>query len=107
MSETDDPPGLDLDRLRRHLDRERPGLVGGELRAELVEGGRSNLTYRVTDGAATWVVRRPPLGHVLATAHDMTREHRVISALRRHPGPGARARSCSARTRRSSARPST
>ncbi|HEY5833771.1 phosphotransferase family protein [Streptomyces sp.] len=81
MSETDDPPGLDLGRLRDRLDRELPGLVAGELRARLVEGGRSNLTYRVTDGSSTWVVRRPPLGHVLATAHDMAREHRVITAL--------------------------
>ena len=87
MSESDEPPGLDLDRLRRHLDRERPGLVRGALRAELVQGGRSNLTYRVTDGASTWVVRRPPLGHVLATAHDMSREHRVISALAGTPVP--------------------
>lgn len=79
--DTDHPRGLDLDRLRRHLDEHRPGLVTGALRAELVQGGRSNLTYRVTDGAGTWVVRRPPLGHVLATAHDMGREHRVISAL--------------------------
>jgi len=81
MSEPDNPPGLDLDRLRDHLDRAAPGLVAGELRAALVEGGRSNLTYLVTDGAGTWVVRRPPLGHVLSTAHDMAREHRVISAL--------------------------
>ncbi|WP_328916870.1 MULTISPECIES: phosphotransferase family protein [unclassified Streptomyces] len=87
MSETDDPPGLDLGALRRLLDRERPGLVTGELRARLVEGGRSNLTYRVTDGRSTWVVRRPPLGHVLATAHDMVREHRVISALAPTPVP--------------------
>ncbi|MBM7170306.1 phosphotransferase family protein [Streptomyces sp. G44] len=79
----DHPPGLDLDQLRGHLDRERPGLVGGPLTARLIEGGRSNLTYAVTDGAARWVVRRPPLGHVLATAHDMKREHRVIEAL--HP----------------------
>ncbi|MGA4842948.1 phosphotransferase family protein [Streptomyces sp. G45] len=80
----DHPPGLDLDRLRGHLDRVRPGLVGpGPLTAELIEGGRSNLTYAVTDGTGRWVVRRPPLGHVLATAHDMKREHRVISAL--HP----------------------
>ncbi|MBB4894953.1 aminoglycoside phosphotransferase (APT) family kinase protein [Streptomyces olivoverticillatus] len=76
------PPGLDLERLRAHLDRERPGLVAGPLGAELVEGGRSNLTYAVGDGVRRWVVRRPPLGHVLATAHDMRREHRVISALR-------------------------
>ncbi|MGW3496190.1 phosphotransferase family protein [Streptomyces sp. NPDC001020] len=77
------PPGLDLDRLRGLLDVERPGLVNGPLTGRLIEGGRSNLTYAVSDGAATWVVRRPPLGHVLATAHDMKREHRVISAL--HP----------------------
>ncbi|MFI6764337.1 phosphotransferase family protein [Streptomyces sp. NPDC050355] len=83
----EDPPGLDLARLRTHLDRERPGLAGGPLRAQLIEGGRSNLTYRVTDGTASWVVRRPPLGHVLATAHDMRREHRVISALHDTPVP--------------------
>ena len=49
---------------------------------ELIAGGRSNLTFRVTDQAdEAWVLRRPPLGHVLATAHDMGREHRIISAL--------------------------
>jgi aminoglycoside phosphotransferase (APT) family kinase protein len=53
----------------------------GELHAQLVAGGKSNLTYRVTDGVHDWVVRRPPLGHVLDTAHDMAREHRVMSAL--------------------------
>ncbi|RFU87251.1 phosphotransferase family protein [Streptomyces triticagri] len=79
----DQPPGLDLDRLRGYLDRELPGLVRGPLDGRLIEGGRSNLTYAVTDGTERWVVRRPPLGHVLATAHDMKREHRVISAL--HP----------------------
>lgn len=79
----DHPPGLDLDRLRGLLDRERPGLVTGTLSGRLIEGGRSNLTYALSDGTARWVVRRPPLGHVLATAHDMKREHRVISAL--HP----------------------
>lgn len=79
----DHPPGLDLDRLRGLLDRERPGLVTGALSGRLIEGGRSNLTYAITDSTTKWVVRRPPLGHVLATAHDMKREHRVISAL--HP----------------------
>ncbi|MGM1061965.1 phosphotransferase family protein [Saccharothrix sp. Mg75] len=67
-------PGLDLDRLAAHLGT-------GPLTGELIPGGRSNLTYRVTDGTHRWVLRRPPLGHVLATAHDMGREHRVISAL--------------------------
>ncbi|MEW2623099.1 phosphotransferase family protein [Streptomyces sp. NPDC048106] len=79
----DHPPGLDLDRLRALLERERPGLVRGPLSGRLIEGGRSNLTYALSDGVSKWVVRRPPLGHVLATAHDMKREHRVISAL--HP----------------------
>jgi aminoglycoside phosphotransferase (APT) family kinase protein len=48
----------------------------------LIAGGRSNLTYRVVgaDGSA-YVLRRPPLGHVLATAHDMAREHRIISGV--------------------------
>ncbi|MCE6997548.1 phosphotransferase family protein [Saccharothrix sp. S26] len=67
-------PGLDLDRLAAHLG-------SGPLTGELIPGGRSNLTYRVTDGEQRWVLRRPPLGHVLATAHDMAREHRVIKAL--------------------------
>jgi aminoglycoside phosphotransferase (APT) family kinase protein len=78
----ENPPGLDLGRLAGHLDRECPGLVRGPLQAEVIQGGRSNLTYRVTDGESRWVVRRPPLGHVLATAHDMAREYRVITALR-------------------------
>ncbi|WP_256104690.1 phosphotransferase family protein [Streptomyces sp. ODS05-4] len=80
---TASPPGLDPEQLRVFLDRARPGLVAGPLTARVIEGGRSNLTYTVTDGTGSWVVRRPPLGHVLATAHDMRREHRVISAL--HP----------------------
>ena len=48
----------------------------------LIAGGRSNLTYKVTDAnQVNYVLRRPPLGHVLATAHDMAREHRIISAV--------------------------
>ena len=54
-------------------------------------GGRSNLTYAVTDGEQRWVLRRPPLGHVLPTAHDMAREHRVLEALSRGRLPGAAA----------------
>ena len=73
-------PGLDLDRLgpwlAAHLDD-----VGPHLTARRIAGGRSNLTYEVGDGRTSWIVRRPPLGHVLATAHDMAREHLVMSAL--------------------------
>lgn len=81
------PPGLDLDRLRAHLDGVAPGLVAGPLTGRVLAGGRSNLTYLVSDGAAEWVVRRPPLGHVLATAHDMAREYRVLAALAGTPVP--------------------
>jgi aminoglycoside phosphotransferase (APT) family kinase protein len=49
---------------------------------ERISGGRSNLTYTVTDAAGgRWALRRPPLGKRLASAHDMAREHRIISAL--------------------------
>ena len=57
-----------------------------------IEGGRSNLTYRVVDGAGfTVVLRRPPLGHVLATAHDMAREYKIISAVGKTRVPVPRA----------------
>jgi aminoglycoside phosphotransferase (APT) family kinase protein len=77
-----DLPGLDLHRFAAWFDGACPGEIGGELQGQLIAGGRSNLTYAVTDGTRSWVVRRPPLGHVLATAHDMGREYQVISALR-------------------------
>jgi aminoglycoside phosphotransferase (APT) family kinase protein len=48
---------------------------------ELISGGRSNLTYLVRGAGRSWVLRRPPLGHVLPAAHDMAREYRVLSAL--------------------------
>src|SRR5580658_2720421 len=51
-------------------------------RFELAAGGRSNLTFRVTDsGGRRYVLRRPPVSHVLPTAHDMGREYRIIKAL--------------------------
>jgi aminoglycoside phosphotransferase (APT) family kinase protein len=75
-------PGLDLAAFTTWFDGACPGEIGGPLRGRLIAGGRSNLTYEVSDGTRHWVVRRPPLGHVLATAHDMGREYRVITALR-------------------------
>ncbi|MEO6887260.1 MAG: phosphotransferase family protein [Jatrophihabitantaceae bacterium] len=74
-------PGLDLTALTGWLDAEHTGLRQGELTGEVIAGGKSNLTYRVTDGTTTWALRRPPLAHVLPTAHDMIREYTVISAL--------------------------
>jgi aminoglycoside phosphotransferase (APT) family kinase protein len=77
------PRGLDLERLRAYLG-------SPPLTATMFQGGRSNLTYAVTDGADRWVLRRPPLGHVLPTAHDMSREHRVLDALSRAGFPAPR-----------------
>jgi aminoglycoside phosphotransferase (APT) family kinase protein len=49
---------------------------------ERIAGGHSNLTYRVADAAGSeWALRRPPMGKTLSSAHDMAREHRVVSAL--------------------------
>ena len=60
------------------------------MRFELISGGRSNLTYRLTDAAGTvYALRRPPTGGVLATAHDMSREWRFISAMAPTPVPVA------------------
>jgi aminoglycoside phosphotransferase (APT) family kinase protein len=75
------PEGIDRDGVTRWFESHAAG-VEPPLRFGLIAGGRSNLTYKVTDQAArAWVLRRPPLGHVLATAHDMGREHRILSAL--------------------------
>ncbi len=84
------PPGLDMSALASFL-ASHGVTAEGALRGEVIAGGRSNLTYSVTDGAHHWVVRRPPLAHVLPTAHDMAREWRVISALQdtHIPVPGA------------------
>ena len=76
-----DLPGLDPAKVADWLDRVRPGVRHGPLTGEVIAGGRSNLTYRLTDGTNTWALRRPPLGHLLPTAHDMAREYTVISAL--------------------------
>ena len=52
------------------------------LEFELIAGGHSNLTYRFVDqNGRALVLRRPPLGHILESAHDMSREHRIISAV--------------------------
>ena len=53
----------------------------GDATVTLIAGGKSNLTYRVDAPPGSVVLRRPPLGHVLPTAHDMGREYRVMAAL--------------------------
>jgi aminoglycoside phosphotransferase (APT) family kinase protein len=77
---TEQVPGIDFEKLVPWF-RDRVAPVDS-LTATIVGHGRSNLTYRLEDGAgARWVLRRPPLSHVQPTAHDMAREFRVISAL--------------------------
>lgn len=78
-----DLAGLPLQALSHYLSRTVPEIGDAPLRASLISGGRSNLTYLLTDGSRRWVLRRPPLGSVLETAHDMGREYRMIDAL--HP----------------------
>ncbi len=74
------PEGLTLGTLVPWLEQHLPAFPP-PYRFTLVAGGRSNLTYRVTSGSSEFVLRRPPTSHVLPTAHDMAREHRVIAAL--------------------------
>ena len=95
MTETSSPPGIPSpERLAAWLNdhvQEGPVELHG---VELIAGGRSNLTYRLSvsgpAGDRLLVLRRPPLGHVLPTAHDMSREFRVLSALSGTAVPVAR-----------------
>jgi len=82
--------GVRRDAVERFFAEQVPG-GAGPLRFSLISGGRSNITYRVDGAGGTWVLRRPPLGHVLPTAHDMAREYRVIAALGGTGVPVARA----------------
>ena len=73
--------GIHPENLERYFQAEIEG-AAAPLRFSLITGGHSNLTYLVEDAHGTKrVLRRPPTGSVLATAHDMAREHRILSAL--------------------------
>lgn len=76
-----DLPGLDLTAFGAWFADHADVAPDTRWQGSLVAGGKSNLTYAVSDGERSWIVRRPPLGHVQATAHDMRREFRVMSAL--------------------------
>jgi len=73
-------PGVHYENVSRFFAENVPG-GDCELDFELIAGGKSNVTYLVRGGGHEWVLRRPPLGHVLPTAHDMAREYRVLTAL--------------------------
>lgn len=77
------PPGIDAEAVTAWFGRHVPA-ARGPLGFSLIEAGHSNMTFVVSDASGRrWVLRRPPLHTVLATAHDMGREHRAIAAL--HP----------------------
>lgn len=75
------PRGIHFENVSRFFQKHVPG---GNCALEFaqISGGRSNITYLVRGGGSEWVLRRPPLGHVLPTAHDMAREYRVLTGLR-------------------------
>ena len=81
------PDGIDAGGVTAWLQTHAPDAVP-PLRFSLIAGGRSNLTYTVTDSAGQrFVLRRPPLGPLLPTAHHMGREHRIMAALADSPVP--------------------
>jgi aminoglycoside phosphotransferase (APT) family kinase protein len=76
-----DIPGIDLAPVTAWLESNVEGAIG-PFSFDVIAGGHSNLTFRVTAAnGRRYVLRRPPLGHVLASAHDMAREFRIISGL--------------------------
>ncbi|MFF7945188.1 phosphotransferase family protein [Nocardia gamkensis] len=80
---------MNIAALERFL-REQGLDVRGELRVELISGGRSNLTFTAYDDVSKWVVRRPPVAGLTPSAHDMAREFTVTHALRESAVPVAK-----------------
>jgi aminoglycoside phosphotransferase (APT) family kinase protein len=72
---------LDLDALKQHLEPVL-GSKAGALQVRQFPGGHSNLTYLLQSGDERWVLRRPPFGSKVKSAHDMSREYRILSALK-------------------------
>ncbi|HEY4333697.1 MAG TPA: phosphotransferase family protein, partial [Ilumatobacteraceae bacterium] len=82
-------PGIDVPAVTTWLESTIEG-ARGPFAFNVIAGGHSNLTYAVTgSNGGRYVLRRPPLGHVLASAHDMGREHRIISGLQSSAVPVA------------------
>ena len=87
MSDASVPDGIDAGGVTSWFETHAPG-VTTPLRFSLIAGGRSNFTYTVADSAGQrFVLRRPPLGPLLPSAHDMGREHRIMTALDGSPVP--------------------
>lgn len=92
MNEQEPAEALDVASVRAWLDEVMDGDVGDSVTARQIAGGRSNPTYELSDGRRSFVLRRPPHGMVLETAHDMGREYRVMTALQHTPVPVPRTR---------------
>jgi aminoglycoside phosphotransferase (APT) family kinase protein len=86
-------PALDTRRLRRLLIDSGVN-VQGQLVVTALSGGRSNLTFKVSDEQSSWVARRPPLSGLTSSAHDVVREYTVIAALGKTEVPVAAAVAC-------------
>lgn len=86
---TQEGSGVALDPAALGIFLEKQGItVTGEISAKRIGLGQSNLTYELTDEAGgRWVARRPPFGDLLASAHDVAREHKILSALAGTPVP--------------------
>lgn len=72
---------LDLDAIKQHLEP----ILGSKVGALVISqfpGGHSNLTYLLSTDNEQWVLRRPPFGSKVKSAHDMSREYRILSALK-------------------------
>jgi len=81
IGETSEIPRIDIAPVTAWLEANVDGATG-PFAFDVIAGGHSNLTFRVADATQTqYVLRRPPLGHVLASAHDMSREYRSSSGL--------------------------
>ncbi len=84
MSEATSPKGIDVEAVSQWLDENIAGATA-PYEFELIAAGGSNLTYRVRDASGqVWALRRPPVAARLATAHDMSREWKIMSALDRN-----------------------
>jgi aminoglycoside phosphotransferase (APT) family kinase protein len=76
------PPLIDEENLRQYLAQHFPGEdVAVPIEIERISGGHSNETFFIRRGSREWVLRRPPRGPLLPTAHDVLREYRVLKAL--------------------------
>src|SRR5205085_2420810 len=73
-------PLVDEQKLAQYLAVHWPG-TAGRVHAQKIQAGHSNETFAISCGDQQWVLRRPPRGPLLPTAHDVLREYRVMSAL--------------------------